>query len=153
MPRVFQVKSSDPKIQLAYTVEQAVGAGCPNPRPDVLLVQHLLAIAWIEIPASKGFRPPGETKPLKVDGIYGPVTARFIKFFQEEARRRGANCALDSRVDPVAEGKPRGTITGTFYTILAMNAARYRRVPNMNDISLDPGFPAELRKHFFIDWV
>jgi hypothetical protein len=36
MPRVFQVKSSDPKIQLAYTVEQAVGTGCPNPRADVL---------------------------------------------------------------------------------------------------------------------
>ncbi|MGH6962358.1 MAG: peptidoglycan-binding domain-containing protein, partial [Dongiaceae bacterium] len=64
----------------------------------------------IDIPASKGFRPPGETKPLKVDGIFGPVTARFIKFFQEKARRRGANCALDNRVDPVAEGKPRGTI-------------------------------------------
>jgi hypothetical protein len=154
MPRVFQVKSSDPKIQLAYTVEQAVGAGCPNPRADVLLVQHLLAIAWIEIPASKGFRPPGETKPLKTDGMFGPVTARFIKFFQEEARRRGANCAQNSRVDPVTTGKPTGSITGTFYTILALNAARYnRQAGNMNDISQDPGFPAELRKHFIIDWA
>ena len=153
MPRVFQVKSSDPSIQLAYTVEQAVGVGCPNARADVLLVQHLLAIAWIEIPTSKGFRPPGETNPLTVDGFFGSVTARFIKFFQEEARRRGANCAQDNRVDPVAEGKPRGTITGTFYTILALNAARYRRVPNMNDICVDPGFPAELRKHFYIDWA
>jgi peptidoglycan hydrolase-like protein with peptidoglycan-binding domain len=153
MPRVFQVKSSDPKIQLAYTVEQAVGAGCPNARADVLLVQHLLAIAWIEIPASKGFRPPGETGPLKVDGIFGPVTARFIKFFQEEARRRGANCAQDSRVDPVVTGKPTGSVTGTFYTILALNAARYnRQAGNMNDISLDPRFPGDLRKHFYIDW-
>jgi hypothetical protein len=154
MPRVFQVKSSDPKIQLAYAVEQAVGVGCPNSRADVLLVQHLLAIAWIEIPTSKGFRPPGETTPLKVDGIFGPTTARFIKFFQEEAWRRGANCAQDSRVDPVVTGKSTGSISDTFYTILAVNAARYnRQAGNMNDISLDSGFPAELRKHFIIDWA
>src|SRR5215471_8988268 len=88
MPRVYQAKTTDPKILIAYTVDQAVGAGCPNQRADVLLVQHLLALAWIEIPASKGFRPPGEDGPLKVDGIFGPVTGRFIKFFQEEARRR-----------------------------------------------------------------
>jgi len=86
--------------------------------------------------------------------MFGPVTARFIKFFQEEARRRGANCALDSRVDSVTTGKPTGSITGTFYTILAMNAARYnRQAGNMNDISQDPAFPGELRKHFIIDWA
>src|SRR5262245_7068745 len=95
MPRVLQVKSADPKIELAYTVEQAVGTGCTNARADVLLVQHLLALAWNDAPKSKGFRPPGETKPLNVDGVFGPVTARFIKFFQEEAKRRGANCAHD----------------------------------------------------------
>ena len=154
MPRVFQVKSADPKIELAYTVEQAVGTGCANARADVLLVQHLLALAWTETPKSKGFRPPGETKPLNVDGVFGPTTGRFIKFFQEEAKRRGANCAQDGRVDPVVSGKPAGTITGTFYTILALNAARYSRQPgNMNDISRDPAFPVELRKHFIIDWA
>jgi hypothetical protein len=153
MPRVYQAKTTDPKILIAYTVDQAVGAGCPNQRADVLLVQHLLAVAWIEVPSSKGFRPPGEDGPLKVDGIFGPVTARFIKFFQEEARRRGAQCAQDSRVDPVTTGKATGSITGTFYTILALNAARYNRAPSMNDISLDAGFPSELRKHLIIDWL
>jgi hypothetical protein len=153
MPRVFQIKSSDPKTTIAYTVDQAVGSGCPNQRPDVLLVQHLLAIAWTEVPTSKGFRPPGETKPLKVDGIFGQVTARFIKFFQEEARRRGAKCAQDGRVDPVVSGTPTGSISSTFYTILALNAARYsRQGGNMSDISMDPAFPGELRKHFYIDW-
>ena len=50
-------------------------------------------------------------------------------------------------------GTPTGSISGTFYTILAMNAARNNRQRgNINDISADPGFPADLRKHFFIDW-
>ena len=40
---------------------------------------------------SKGFAR--RATRLKVDGMFGPQTARFIKFFQEEAIRRGANCA------------------------------------------------------------
>lgn len=154
MPRVYIVKSADPKIKVAYTVDQAVGPGCPNRREDVLLVQHLLRIAWNDVPNSKGFRPPGETQPLKADGIFGPTTARFIKFFQEEAVRRKANCATDGRVDPVVTGKPAGSITGTFYTILAMNSARNnRQLANQDDIALDSTFPGDLRKHFYIDWM
>jgi peptidoglycan hydrolase-like protein with peptidoglycan-binding domain len=153
MARVYLVKSADPKIKVAYTVEQAVGSGGANRREDVLLVQHLLRIAWNDVPNSKGFRPPGETQPLKADGIYGPTTAKFIKFFQEEAVRRGANCANDGRVDPVMTGKPTGSISGTFYTILAMNAARNnRQIANQDDIALDPAFPGDLRKHLYIDW-
>ena len=154
MPRVYHVKSADSKIKVAYTVEQAVGGGGANRREDVLLVQHLLRIAWNEVPASKGFRPPGETQPLKADGLFGPTTAKFIKFFQEEAVRRGAKCATDGRVDPVLTGTPTGSISGTFYTILAMNAARNnRQISNQDDIAQDPGFPTDLRKHFYIDWA
>lgn len=153
MPRVFQVKTTDPRIKVAYTVEQAVGTGCPNRREDVLLVQHLLRIAWTDAGNSKGFRPPGETEPLKADGMFGPKTAKFIKFFQEEAVRRGANCATDQRVDPAVSGTSSGGLSGKFYTILAMNSARNsRQGGNQDDISKDPGFPGELTKHFFISW-
>ena len=153
MPRVYQIKGSDPSVRMAYTVDQAVGPACPNRREDVLLVQHLLRLAWKDAGASKGFRPPGEKEPLKVDGICGPTTNKFIKFFQEEANRRGANCSTDGRADPIGSGTPRGSISAKFYTILAMNSARNsRQGGNQDDISKDPEFPAELRKHFFIDW-
>jgi hypothetical protein len=38
------------------------------------------------------------------DGICGPTTNKFIRFFQQDAKRRGANCAQDGRVDPVVSG-------------------------------------------------
>jgi hypothetical protein len=154
MPRVLFIKGSTaPGVKVAYTVDQAVGTGCPNRREDVLLVQHLLRIAWRDAGASKGFRPPGETEPLKTDGMFGPKTAKFIKFFQEEAIRRGANCATDQRVDSAVSGTSSGGLSGKFYTILAMNSARNaRQAGNQDDISMDPGFPAELTKHFIIMW-
>jgi len=138
MPRVYQIKSSTPQFKVAYTIDQAVGPGCPNQRDDVLLVQHLLRIAWNSAPASPGFRPPEHKQPLIADGAFGPTTARFIKFFQEEAIRRGAPCAKDGRVDPVRGGSTFGSISGTFYTILALNSARNtRQGGNQNDITAD----------------
>jgi peptidoglycan hydrolase-like protein with peptidoglycan-binding domain len=152
MPRVMQLRNAG-KMTLAYTVDHAVGPGCSNQRPDVLLVQHLLRLAWNDVPSSKGFRPPGEAKPLGVDGLYGPTTQRFIKFFQEEAKRRGAHVLLDGKVDAVVSGGSHGSISQSYYTALAMNAARNNRCPVQADIAADPNFPAELTRHFFVDYA
>ena len=152
MAKVMHVTNGQ-GVLVAYTVEQPVGPGCANRRDDVLLVQHLLRVAWEDTATSKGFRPPGEAQPLKDDGICGGTTNKFIKFFQEEARRRGANCALDGRVDPVLSGASSSGGSHTFYTILAMNAARNaRRMANLNDIGGDAGFPADLRRALYINW-
>ena len=153
MARLYHIRNTVPGVTVAYTVDQAVGAGCPNRREDVLLVQHLLRIAWKNVGTSTGFRPPGEKEPLKADGIYGSTTARFIKHFQEEANRRGANVATDQRVDPVMSGTSSGSISHKFYTILAMNSARNaRQGGNQDDIARDPEFPTELVKSFYINW-
>jgi len=153
MPRLFRVRAGASEVTAAYGVDSPVGAGCPNNRQEVLLVQHLLRIAWNESPSSAGFRPPGETQPLSVDGVWGPQSARFLKFFQEEARRRGAAVLLDQRVDPCVSGEAAGSISHTFYTALALNAARNsRQQGNQADISRDPGYPAELDRYFYVDW-
>ncbi len=153
MPRLFKVRTSAADASAAYTVDSPVGTGCPNNREDVLLVQHLLRIAWKDTPASKGFRPPGEMQPLNVDGFWGPKSAKFLKFFQEEARRRGANVLVDQRVDPCVSGVSKGTVSHSFYTALALNAARSSRQPaNQDDISQDPGYPAELDRYFYVTW-
>lgn len=153
MARVFLVSSKDKSIPTVFVVDQAVGSGCPNKRDDVLLVQHLLRVAWEDAPNSKGFRPPTDKEPLKADGAYGPTTQRFITFFQEEAKRRGANVLRDHRVDPVASGASMSGGTHSFYTIMALNAARNsRRGANIGDIGSDPGFPAELKKSFYVNW-
>lgn len=154
MARLFHVSNSgDSGISVAYCVDQAVGNGCPNKREDVLLVQHLLRVAWRDAPNSKGFRPPEDAKPLEADGIFGPTTQRFIKHFQEEAKRRGANVSQDRRVDPVLSGSSSASISKSFYTILAMNSARNsRQTGNQADIAKDPGFPSELTKWFYVNW-
>jgi hypothetical protein len=153
MARLYHIPSV-PGVSVAYTVDRAVGQGCLNNRGDVMLVQHLLRIAWRDVPTSKGFRPPGEEGPLKVDGWFGPKTAKFIKFFQEEANRRGAIVGKDGRVDPVRTGTTVGSISKTFYTILALNSARNsRQAGNQADIQRDPEFKPELRKQFYIDWI
>jgi hypothetical protein len=139
-------------VKVAYCVDAAVGPGCPNRRDDVLLVQHLLRIAWRPAGTSPGFRPPGESEPLKTDGIFGSTTAKFISFFQEEAVRRRAIVKQDGRVDPVVAGSATSGRSHTFYTILAMNAARNSRAPKQDDITADPEFPGELQKFFFINW-
>jgi hypothetical protein len=153
MPRVMQIKNGITGVSVAYTVDASVGPGATNARADVLLVQHLLRVAWNDVPTSKGFRPPGETQPLTVDGLFGTTTARFIKFFQEEAARRGANVKQDGQVDPVVSGGPQGAISHSMYTVLAMNSARNSRRANQADLSADPGFPAELSRYFFVDWT
>lgn len=152
MPRVMQIKNSTPGVTVAYTVDNAVGAGAPNARADVLLVQHMLRLAWQDAPNSKGFRPPGETQPLKVDGVYGTTTQRFIKFFQEEAKRRGANVLLDGRVDPVVSGQSSSSISHTYYTTLCLNAARNNRTAKQADIASDANFPLELARCFFVEY-
>jgi hypothetical protein len=159
MARLYHVSAGSPPpagfppITIAYTVTRAVGIGCPNQREDVMLVQHLLRVAWNDGGGSKGFKPPGEAQALTADGAYGPRTQKFIDHFQKEAKARGANVKQDGRVDPVGvTGGPTGSISGTFYTILALNSARNSRQSNQADIKADPGFPAMLEPYFYINW-
>ncbi len=46
MARLYHVNKTAVGVKVAYAVDQAVGLGCPNRRDDVLLVQHLLRVAW-----------------------------------------------------------------------------------------------------------
>lgn len=135
-----------------YVVDYPVGMGLTNASEDVRLVQYFLAVAWEDAPTSKGFRPPGATMPPKRDGIYGPITQKFITYFQEEAKRRGAPVLQDKRVDPVRSGTSTTTLSNTFYTILAMNAASRSRRGDNHDLKSDPLFPKELMKSFYVFW-
>jgi hypothetical protein len=153
MARVYLIKKPKPNsLRLAYTVDQAVGQGCPNRRDDVLLVQFFLKVAMEDATGSPGYRPPGE-KPITVDGTCGRQTVAYIKFFQEEGNRRnpGIPTTTDQRVDPVLSGTTKGALAGTFYTILALNVIYKERRGDLHlNISDDPLFPAELTKSLFI---
>ena len=136
-----------------YLVEKSVGPGGMNQRDDVQLVQLLLKIATESAPGSPGFQPPGEPM-IEPDGQCGPITQRYIKYFQQEVNRRQNKklIELDGMVDPVRTGAARSSITHSFYTILALNAAMRTRRGDAFRIENEPKFPTELKSAMFIDW-
>ena len=51
MPRVM-INLNNSVATLSYVVDSPVGLGCGNRREDVLLVQHMLRVAWEDSPLS-----------------------------------------------------------------------------------------------------
>lgn len=144
MARIYLIDSS---MKLCYTVEQAVGTGCPNRRDDVLLVQFLLKIIS-EGPEKTKYTPPGKG-PLKCDGLWGPTSQAYLNRYIVANTNANPNAPLtkDGRVDPVVGGKFTGAISGNLYTILALNNSykNVRGAAAMQDLTTEPQFPGELR--------
>jgi hypothetical protein len=77
------------------------------------------SLRGIQMPEEiKGFTPPGQ-QTIKTDGVFGPQTAAYIKFFQEDTNRRisvGGAFLADRRIDPL-DGKLRGSQKGGLLTM------------------------------------
>jgi peptidoglycan hydrolase-like protein with peptidoglycan-binding domain len=130
-----------------YNVSMGVG---PDPRgfyrrDDILLVQYLLKKVWEEHGSeiSPPLPAPPEPGTIKVDGIFGPITARWIKRYQEEVKKSGQPIAADGRVDR-AHGTV-SSITHTLYTILLLNFDFHNKEQSsFDDLTTDPECPPEL---------
>ncbi len=149
MARVFISDESDRKHW--YTVEKAVGQGCPNVRDDVFLVQFFLRRAMQDCPESKGYVPPGE-RPITIDGIYGQQTYRYISFYEDEANRRKPGIVTTDRIiDPINKsGTGKGAMSGKYYKILGLNVSYKQRMGLLvADIKRDPIFPHELTSSLY----
>jgi len=134
-------------LKLVYTIDQAVGSGCPNKRDDVLLVQFFLKVIS-EGPERTLFTPLGRG-PIGTDGIWGPTSQAYLDKFITVNSSQNPDSPLtkDGRVDPVVGGKITGSISGHVYTILALNTSckGVRGLPALLDITTDPLFPKDLR--------
>jgi hypothetical protein len=144
MARVYLITGN---LKLVYTVDHAVGSGCPNMRDDVLLVQFFLKIVS-EGPERSQFTPPGRP-PIGTDGIWGPTSQAYLNQFisTNSVQNPGSPLKQDGRVDPVVGGKITGSLSGHIYTILALNTS-YRTVRGLaalQDITTDTIFPKDLR--------
>ncbi len=131
-----------------YSVDKSVGRGGVNARDDILLVQFFLRVAMEPYKAwptgsitgeKTGFVPPGNTKPISIDGIFGRETLRYIKHYQEDGERRYTSNIVptDDKIDPVKVGGS-GMLD-------AMNRLNWdyvdRRGAMIDDIRKDPLFP------------
>jgi hypothetical protein len=150
MARVLLLKNQ--QFDKVYVNDKTVGPAGANVRDDVCLVQYFLRVAMEDAKDSPGFKPPNE-QPIKIDGFFGGQTARYIKFFQEEVnRRRKGLLKADGNVDSPRTGTMTSSISKTFYTIGALNAAYRNRRGDSHDISSDPLYPQELDGSLFILW-
>jgi hypothetical protein len=110
--------------RVTFNVDWTVGSGCFNHKDDVMLVQMLFNMAFFgdgkdAMPNGYDLKlPEGETGGLKVDGICGPQTIKFIKTYQRSVK--GLYC--DGKVDPYY-GDGRRTKTGQFFLMKHLCAA------------------------------
>jgi len=116
-----------------WNISAAVGWGCPNRQTDVMLVQYLLHRGL------GGARPT--EKPISMDGIFGPQTYKFIKYFQKEV----TFTTTDGRVDAAGGTRDVSTKTKTDYTIHWLNVYLKEYKPVFyNDITIDNQLPTVL---------
>jgi hypothetical protein len=113
----FAIAASDNPNNKVFNVEQAVGLNAPNSSGDVKLVQYMLKHYYG--PAAAG---------IAVDGWIGPITISWIKRFQEDAKKGGANVLVDSRIDR-AFGQV-ASVSKTTYAILLLNKALAQANPS-----------------------
>ncbi len=134
-----------------YNVTHTVGNSKDrNERYDVMLVQYLLKEVY-----ENGFKfsPPllqPDSKPMKVDGICGPITRKWIRHFQEQGVVRGKPLRVDGRVHS-AKGVI-GSVFGEVYTIVRLNSAfKHARPDGYNAITFDEKAPMVLRGVFWLE--
>jgi peptidoglycan hydrolase-like protein with peptidoglycan-binding domain len=123
-----------------YTIEHAVGPGCPNRTDDVLLVQFFLKVI---------LQTMKTIPPIGIDGVFGPQTRDAIKSFQDEINKLNpGSLRPDGRIDPPTKGQLISTKSKNIYTIWALNDMIQKRGIALNSIVNHPDFPVGLRNSF-----
>jgi hypothetical protein len=132
----------------AFNVDRGVGPGLGGSyrRDDIMLVQYLLKKVWEQnffVAADPPLDRPPAPGSIKPDGIYGPITQRWILEYQKMMKKR-ANIRVDGRVDrKVGRETP---IFHAFFTIAFLNRQFHDAAPDtfLNFID-DPDCPPELK--------
>ena len=123
----FRVGPESGKTFREYNLDFSVGEGGFNHDDDVRLVQTLLHIVFFE-PAGEtvraGMPPLPDIDDVKVDGICGPITKRYILHFKEKLVIAEPAKPLhpDKVMDPFRDNQPgsKGTISKKRYAFGAL---------------------------------
>jgi hypothetical protein len=103
-----------------YNLDFSVGRGGRNHHDDVMLLQTLLRMLYIECtdPGTREFRPPLPDEPdIVVDGWIGPITCRYILHYKNTLRKEGKKLYPDEVMDPFRDNDvlSKSTISKTEY--------------------------------------
>jgi hypothetical protein len=137
-------------IKLIYTVDKAVGAGCPNLRDDVALVQFFLRAVMED---EKDYRlPPGQ--PLSIDGIFGPQTTLYINSWLQQESKIAQNIGIpvqDGVISPPLNRGGIGSLSHVRYSMVSLNVI-YGSTNGLDkhaNIGTDPRCPIALLPSIF----
>ena len=154
MARVMQMTVAtelDSDMNQIYMIDSGVGPGRANRRDDVMLVQLLLKKAGVNSVTPDGL-PFLHHSRLKIDGIFGPQTARFIEGFESSGaltRRLGQmQVVSDGGFDPLQpNGSVRSGASGFWYKIFAVNVLAKQNLGDdrYDHLINDPQTPPLLR--------
>ena len=144
MPRLFL--SDVKKRPLVVSVEDSVGQGGVNRRPDVLLVQFMLKVvsATVAGKIDSWWKKSG-SKLLAIDGQYGESTREYIALFQQQYTK--FKLTQDGRVDPFVKGGWFGPRSHALMTMAAINMAYVEAEGESAHLEMTahPWFPGEIR--------
>jgi hypothetical protein len=93
-------------FMIMMVIENGVGLGRANNIDDVVLIQYMLNI-WIQHQKTAYWRQRSglnDSKPLIVDGLFGPRTGRRILQFQNYCNKNAIPVIPDGRVDIIPAG-------------------------------------------------
>jgi peptidoglycan hydrolase-like protein with peptidoglycan-binding domain len=119
----FTMQSAFGDIPEIYNLDFPVGPKMPNTRTDVLLIQTLMKMAnFTRFTPAMG--PVERSADIKVDGWFGPQTARMIKAFEADRVASGMLLVADG----VFEGSTPDGFTGKgfLYKIIHLNRSAMR---------------------------
>ncbi len=112
-----------------YNVDYSVGLGGTNGREDVMLVQAMMRMFYWEITdvgqvdhPGELDPPPGQTQIIKVDGWYGPVTQKYIDYFQQRQATYNGQTLTDGVLDPYRAESGLPSYSHVSKTIYAMGS-------------------------------
>jgi hypothetical protein len=137
-------------IKLLYTIDKAVGAGCPNLRDDVALVQFFLRAVMED---SKEYQIPAGA-PLSIDGICGPQTILYIKSWQQQESKLREGFAIptqDGVISPMMNRSGLGSLSHLRYSIVSLNMGYgvVNGIEKHANIANDPRCPIALLPSIF----
>ena len=103
----FIVGKTTHRLRRGYNLDYAVGQGGRNALEDVMLLQTLLRMLYIENTSTNiGSLFPRLTDDIEVDGRYGPITHRYLMRFKNQLRATGTKLYPDAIMDPFRDNDP-----------------------------------------------
>jgi hypothetical protein len=150
MARVYLFIRPTPMVKLIYTIDQAVGVGCPNLRDDVALVQFFLRAVMED---AKEYQTPSGP-PLLIDGICGPTTILYIKSWQQQESKIATGFMIpvqDGVISPALDRSDVGSLSHVRYSIISLNViyGATNGIEKHANIASDPRCPTALLPSIF----